>query len=567
MNNLFIELKMYLKFLLIVALTCLTFASDNENIAANKPCSYIQKLINLKNKQEQLFYENKFEALEDITAEIGTLLTFRDYQDTTRYRFRRATNEEAQVIFGSVAQTRKIYKGVSNIMERFYFGQEIGNCKQRIKNDLNYAKHIASLTAVDSIAYGIFNNRNHPKDPGSSFEDWFNNQRNKQNVAPEFIKYITEMPDIFGDNLYKDSVFTEQLQKLSNDNWNSLVNQLGIVLDVFAPEIDLLMVFEDLVVSNGNYKGWNIHKFGRVENWSHDKDKTVIENNIEKEIYVNQAKNNFLSSIRNPNCLYGKLLSKDFIMNISFTGVVPTPSEINLEKVDHIEDVKNIYDEAENAVIAEYSFYFKIGTPNETYTQEDKFSFYLARELNPRLNKNIFSKINETIRKQRIISHFHKINTFGDLTRSAERSRATAALGSLYGMTSYSDLATNIEPLAYLKLAASMGGVEAQYKEYHSILKQDHTKVPLVGKILGQLEQLWYRKMQLDTTTDTKQYSQFLENYLFQLKLYQVYLKLDNDNTDYGKSYKLHLEQESQKYLTPENRLKLIYRAMNFQNL
>jgi hypothetical protein len=287
--------------LFAITLTHLTFQAFamDDNIKKDlkkQPCQYIQKLLNLKHKQEELFYQNKFEALEEITCEIGSLLTFKDYLNNPNITYRKATKAEAQIILSAVAQNRRIYKGVGNMMERFYMFDNAQG-KEKIKQDLNYAKHIASLAWADSISHQVFNNVSfHPIDDTKDFSDWLNEQREKNNIDQNFKDYVLNAKDIFNKPIHPDYI-QQQIQNLSDENWNNLTQNLGLVLDIFAPELDILDLSEGTKIVDGKYKGWEVHGVDALGAYGHNqKIYSVSQHKLINAILTDLRKNIYMEN-------------------------------------------------------------------------------------------------------------------------------------------------------------------------------------------------------------------------------------------------------------------------------
>lgn len=471
----------FAKILLIILIFCTLHGSELFESSAQKPNNYISCLLDLKQKQDDAFFNNKFNECEHISKQIGALLTFQDYQDTTRYSFRLATREEAKIILSLVAQTRKIYKGKVDIIRDFYFGDR---CKERIKKDYRFAQHMAALIAADAICYSIFNNRSLQT---QSFEDCFNQQR--KDVNNNFVSYIKQTSsDIHGNHIHGDPNFTSLLEKLSKDSWHSLTKRLRAVLDIFAPEINFLELFADLSMSS--YKDWNVHlKSGVYTDWDRDKNQNL------KEI-----KQSFLSELNSFNVVEQ---AKEYVMATTLSTVLLTEDcKKHFQEIDKYEDI-NLDG---NTVGAEYSI-----CCNVPGRYKYNFIIYLTRKLGQ--GTSPINKITCST-KERINNHRIRVKLLNQGNNS-EKLRQSSELGSVYATAVYAhrlfELQRFEEAFKYYKLAADFGDTNAQTNCIAALLQVcqelsiksgvDALKQTLSPDRIKDIETaLWHAKIAADST-------------------------------------------------------------------
>lgn len=537
---------MYLKIFTMILLISFTFAMEEE-IINKKPITFMERLNKYKQKRENAFFDHtstmqeQAVRYEKYTKKIGTMLSFTD----PRYKnckLRYATKAETQTILFLVAQTCDHYRGMPNPMENLYIWQNANGCKERMRKDEQYAKHMAVLTAAHAIRFAVINEQPHPffkpfkNEANKNFEDYFYEQRGQKNIDPKFTNFVKDITiNINGEELHKDKTFSSLLDCLYDESWNNLVEQLGAVSDVIAPEIgflDIPNVFEE------DYKGWVVHKLiSQYAVWG----------NIEKYKKVRKD----FESIVNKNNNHSQ--TREFITCLTPSGVLLTTE--NKECFKEISDASSLdsFCNNGNTIALEYVFTLIISDDyGNNILQKDLFSFYLTRSINQHsLNHNLLSNINKEQKQQRVEDHQLKveflqraINVFvHNKEQSLKYAEKANNLGALHHLLHYGkelESKGNLkEACQYYKIAANRGDKYAQ-NQYGSHINNYGNKTTKELMVARQYFKASVEKDNKNNVDTILNYAQYLEygiggptNFTEALRYYKILINKGNAKAQY----------------------------------
>ena len=280
--------------------------------------------------------------------------------------------------------------------------------EEKIKSDKTYAKQMAFITLAHTTRFAIINRYESPlknnnplfADLETSFDEWFEQQRDNKDVEPEFKEHVKS---IIGDiNTLEDQNILVKLidEELDQKDWNDLIEQLGLVMDIIAPEISLADL-ADLAITD-NYKGWDIHRLsGQYAILGRDNPE-----------YAKKIEE-FIDRIK------ATQVAQELVKSTTYSGTV---FDNNLNSIVKLDDDKEIIDKllsTKDYLVVEYNCFFNFLYYDIYGNEKNKnfyIFFYLTKKLDKQINKNLLSKINN--RDKILTDHQNKIRAELNFNRS-----------------------------------------------------------------------------------------------------------------------------------------------------
>ncbi|MES2607696.1 MAG: hypothetical protein V4544_03080 [Pseudomonadota bacterium] len=238
-------------------------AQSSTSLDVRSSDSVLHDLRDLEKRREQAIF-NDYSALKELTAEISSCIMKICTEVTL------PSGQSLDLLVNSVIQTRQTFPGQPCLGKGGMINRYIPNFDSN--DGLTEIPQLASIMAIDALAQTALDNED--------FADLWLQQSADTEVSEAFVDSVIKNMTAHGWSAKTVASFTGAVRNVLIQN-PKLIRLSGDIFDLCAPKLNLFKVYDQLAISGGNYKGWEIDG---LSSWSYVVTLTLDE----KQQYLNR---------------------------------------------------------------------------------------------------------------------------------------------------------------------------------------------------------------------------------------------------------------------------------------
>ena len=223
-------------------------AQSSTSLDVRSSDSVLHDLRDHEKRREQAIF-NDYSALKELTAEISSCIIKICTEVTL------PSGQSLHLLVNSVIQTRQTFPGQPCLGKRGMINRYIPNFDSN--TDLVEIPHLASIMAIDALAQTALDDED--------FADLWLQQSADTEVSEAFVDSVIKNMTAHGWSAKTVASFTRAVHNVLIQN-PKLIRLSGDIFDLCAPKLNLFKVYDQLAISGGNYKGWEIDG---LSSWSY----------------------------------------------------------------------------------------------------------------------------------------------------------------------------------------------------------------------------------------------------------------------------------------------------------
>ncbi|MBY0280688.1 MAG: hypothetical protein K2W94_00835 [Alphaproteobacteria bacterium] len=205
-----------------------------------KGIKVLKWLRDLEDERDKADILGNFDIFKKITDEISATIG-------GKYGFakRPATKEEKLAMIYSITRTRHRFKGQRHMLRDRYLGYDKAKTSAALKEDFKFQAHMSIVLGIDALAAKSLEN------------DDFANAYSEVNPAKPATTTFIDAVLAQAQNQEKGEIFESLNKPLAQflQNNQSTLQLANEIFNVFAPTLNIAKIYNEVMVSNGVYKG------------------------------------------------------------------------------------------------------------------------------------------------------------------------------------------------------------------------------------------------------------------------------------------------------------------------